>query len=115
MSTTVTCPLLSCPGNGYCRSEAAVAVLLTKRTVAKRVYATVVNAGNNTDGYKEQGEDASAVGVEEMDEREHELAAGIYVPGYQNKSILVICGPSACRAGASKQASGGFIRYGGLG
>lgn len=44
-------------GNGYCRSEAAVAVLLTKKSVAKRVYATVVNAGNNTDGYKEQGED----------------------------------------------------------
>lgn len=44
-------------GNGYCRSEAAVAVLLMKRSVAKRVYATVVNAGNNTDGYKEQGEE----------------------------------------------------------
>lgn len=90
------CPLLSCLGNGYCRSEAAVAVLLTKKTVAKRVYATVVNAGNNTDGYKEQGEDASVVGVEKMDEREHELTAGIYVPGYQNKSILAICAPSAC-------------------
>lgn len=46
------------PGDGYCRSEAAVAVLLTKRSVAKRVYATVLNAGNNTDGYKEQGEEA---------------------------------------------------------
>lgn len=44
-----------CSGNGYCRSEAAVAVLLTKKSVAKRVYATVLNAGNNTDGYKEQG------------------------------------------------------------
>lgn len=42
-------------GNGYCRSEAAVAVLLTKSSVAKRVYATVLNAGNNTDGHKEQG------------------------------------------------------------
>lgn len=42
-------------GNGYCRSEAAVAVLLTKKSMAKRIYATVVNAGNNTDGYKEQG------------------------------------------------------------
>lgn len=46
-----------CSGNGYCRSEAAVVVLLTKRSVAKRVYATVLNAGNNTDGYKEQGEE----------------------------------------------------------
>lgn len=42
-------------GNGYCRSEAAVAVLLTKKSMAKRIYATVLNAGNNTDGYKEQG------------------------------------------------------------
>lgn len=42
-------------GNGYCRSEAAVAVLLTKKSMAKRIYSTVLNAGNNTDGYKEQG------------------------------------------------------------
>ncbi|MEQ2176781.1 hypothetical protein GOODEAATRI_031599, partial [Goodea atripinnis] len=41
--------------NGYCRSEAAVAVLLTKLSATKRVYATIINAGNNTDGYKEQG------------------------------------------------------------
>lgn len=34
-----------------------MAVLLTKRPVAKRVYATVINAGNNTDGYKEQGKE----------------------------------------------------------
>lgn len=42
-------------GNGYCRSEAAVVVLLTKRSMAKRIYATIVNAGSNTDGFKEQG------------------------------------------------------------
>jgi len=30
--------------------------------MARRVYATVVNAGNNTDGYKEQGE-RSGVGI----------------------------------------------------
>lgn len=51
----------SLPGNGYCRSEAAVAVLLTKKSMAKRVYATVLNAGNNTDGYKEQGTARSAI------------------------------------------------------
>lgn len=34
-----------------------MAVLLTKRPVARRVYATVINAGNNTDGYKEQGKE----------------------------------------------------------
>ncbi|XP_060027688.1 fatty acid synthase [Erinaceus europaeus] len=42
-------------GNGYCRSEAAVVVLLTRKSLARRVYATILNAGTNTDGYKEQG------------------------------------------------------------
>ncbi|XP_030610501.1 LOW QUALITY PROTEIN: fatty acid synthase [Archocentrus centrarchus] len=55
LSPEGTCKSFDASGNGYCRSEAAVAVLLTKRLMAKRVYATVVNAGNNTDGYKEQG------------------------------------------------------------
>ncbi|KAM8836140.1 fatty acid synthase [Spinachia spinachia] len=55
LSPEGTCKSFDSSGNGYCRSEAAVAVLLTKRAAAKRVYATVVNAGNNTDGYKEQG------------------------------------------------------------
>nr|XP_006635198.2 PREDICTED: fatty acid synthase isoform X1 [Lepisosteus oculatus] len=50
-----TCKSFDASGDGYCRSEAAVAVLLTKRSMARRVYATVLNAGNNTDGYKEQG------------------------------------------------------------
>lgn len=55
LSPEGACKSFDSSGNGYCRSEAAVAVLLTKRSAAKRVYATVVNAGNNTDGYKEQG------------------------------------------------------------
>uniref|UniRef100_A0AAV2LIZ5 Fatty acid synthase n=1 Tax=Knipowitschia caucasica TaxID=637954 RepID=A0AAV2LIZ5_KNICA len=55
LSPEGTCKSFDASGNGYCRSEAAVAVLLTKRSVAKRMYATVVNAGNNTDGHKEQG------------------------------------------------------------
>ncbi|CAK6981202.1 fatty acid synthase [Scomber scombrus] len=55
LSPEGTCKSFDSSGNGYCRSEAAVAVLLMKRSVAKRVYATVLNAGNNTDGYKEQG------------------------------------------------------------
>ncbi|EHB09358.1 Fatty acid synthase [Heterocephalus glaber] len=42
-------------GSGYCRSEAVVAVLLTKKSLARRVYATILNAGTNTDGSKEQG------------------------------------------------------------
>ncbi|XP_068199679.1 fatty acid synthase [Antennarius striatus] len=55
LSPEGTCKSFDSSGNGYCRSEAAVAVLLTKRSVAKRVYATIINAGNNTDGFKEQG------------------------------------------------------------
>lgn len=55
LSPEGTCKSFDASGNGYCRSEAAVAVLLTKRLAARRVYATVINAGNNTDGYKEQG------------------------------------------------------------
>lgn len=44
-----------CTGNGYVRSEAVVVIFLQKASVAKRVYATVVNARTNTDGSKEQG------------------------------------------------------------
>ncbi|KAM6897707.1 fatty acid synthase [Xenentodon cancila] len=55
LSPDGTCKSFDSSGNGYCRSEAAVVVLLVKRSVAKRVYATVINAGNNTDGYKDQG------------------------------------------------------------
>ncbi|XP_060796063.1 fatty acid synthase isoform X1 [Neoarius graeffei] len=55
LSPDGACKSFDTSGNGYCRSEAAVAVLLTKKSMAKRVYATVLNAGNNTDGYKEQG------------------------------------------------------------
>ncbi|CAB1338338.1 unnamed protein product [Coregonus sp. 'balchen'] len=55
LSPEGTCKSFDSSGNGYCRSEAAVAVFLTRRSMAKRVYATVLNAGNNTDGYKEQG------------------------------------------------------------
>lgn len=42
-------------GNGYCRSEAVVMVLLQKSSDAKRIYSTVVHSGNNADGNKEQG------------------------------------------------------------
>uniref|UniRef100_A0A8C6P2E4 Fatty acid synthase n=1 Tax=Nothobranchius furzeri TaxID=105023 RepID=A0A8C6P2E4_NOTFU len=55
LSPEGTCKSFDSSGNGYCRSEAAVAVLLTKRSAARRVYATMINAGSNTDGYKEQG------------------------------------------------------------
>ncbi|NWW67096.1 FAS synthase, partial [Ifrita kowaldi] len=55
LSPDGACKAFDVSGNGYCRSEAAVVVLLTKRSMAKRIYATIVNAGINTDGFKEQG------------------------------------------------------------
>jgi acyl transferase domain-containing protein len=41
--------------NGYTRSEAVCVVFLQKAHNAKRVYATLVHAKTNCDGYKEQG------------------------------------------------------------
>ncbi|XP_053308944.1 fatty acid synthase [Spea bombifrons] len=55
LSPDGTCKSFDASGNGYCRSEAAVAILLTRKSFAKRIYSTIVNAGTNTDGYKEQG------------------------------------------------------------
>ncbi|XP_076049052.1 fatty acid synthase-like [Oratosquilla oratoria] len=42
-------------GNGYVRSEAVVVVFLQKAQEANRVYAQVVHARTNTDGYKTEG------------------------------------------------------------
>jgi len=42
-------------GDGYCRSEAIVAVYLQKKESSKRVYATLVHSKTNSDGYKDQG------------------------------------------------------------
>ncbi|KAM8991828.1 fatty acid synthase [Ara ararauna] len=55
LSPEGACKAFDASGNGYCRSEAVVAILLTKKSMAKRIYATIVNAGSNTDGFKEQG------------------------------------------------------------
>ncbi|NXF89098.1 FAS synthase, partial [Eubucco bourcierii] len=55
LSPDGACKAFDASGNGYCRSEAAVAIFLTKKSMAKRIYATIVNAGTNTDGFKEQG------------------------------------------------------------
>lgn len=41
--------------NGYCRSEAACVLYLQRRADAKRIYATIVHAKTNCDGYKEEG------------------------------------------------------------
>ncbi len=42
-------------GDGYVRSEGVVAVLLQKAKNAKRIYAHVLAAGSNCDGYKDEG------------------------------------------------------------
>ncbi|XP_046833002.1 fatty acid synthase-like [Vespa crabro] len=41
--------------DGYVRSEAVVVAFLQKRKNAKRIYATVIHAKTNCDGYKEPG------------------------------------------------------------
>uniref|UniRef100_F1N647 Fatty acid synthase n=1 Tax=Bos taurus TaxID=9913 RepID=F1N647_BOVIN len=55
LSPEGTCKSFDASGNGYCRAEAVMAILLTKKSLARRVYATILNAGTNTDGCKEKG------------------------------------------------------------
>lgn len=43
------------PANGYCRSETVAVAFLQKMKDSRRVYARVVHAKTNCDGYKEQG------------------------------------------------------------
>ncbi|XP_006825595.1 fatty acid synthase-like [Saccoglossus kowalevskii] len=49
------CKSFDIQGNGYCRSEGCVAILMMRSSNAKRVYSTVIHGGTNSDGYKEQG------------------------------------------------------------
>ncbi|NWR76452.1 FAS synthase, partial [Centropus unirufus] len=55
LSPMGACKSFDASGDGYCRSEAIVAMVLTKKSLAKRIYATIINAGTNSDGFKEQG------------------------------------------------------------
>ena len=55
LSPTGECRSLSDDANGYLRSEANVALVLQKRKVAKRVYATVLHTITGCDGYKAEG------------------------------------------------------------
>ena len=41
--------------NGYARAEAVVVILLQKKSFAKRIYATILNAKTNADGWKPEG------------------------------------------------------------
>ena len=44
--------------DGYCRSEAVVAIFIQKADVVKRNYATILETGSNSDGSKAEGEKA---------------------------------------------------------
>ncbi|XP_055874982.1 fatty acid synthase-like [Biomphalaria glabrata] len=50
-----TCKTFDASGDGYCRSEAIMAIYLQKTADCKRIYATVVHTKTNADGFKEQG------------------------------------------------------------
>ena len=49
------CKCLDESANGYAKGEAVVAILLQKKSMAKRIYATVVHTKTNNDGYEEMG------------------------------------------------------------
>lgn len=49
------CKYLDSSANGYVRSETCAVCILQKSSDAKRIYATVVHAKTNTDGYKDSG------------------------------------------------------------
>lgn len=55
LSSYGACKSFADEADGYCRSEGIVAVLLQKASIARRIYATVVHAKTNTDGYKANG------------------------------------------------------------
>ncbi|VDN95477.1 unnamed protein product [Brugia pahangi] len=55
LSDKGSCRSFDASGDGYCRTEAIAAILLQRQSAARRIYATVVHAKSNTDGYKEQG------------------------------------------------------------
>ena len=55
LSSEGKCKSFDSSGNGYVRSEGAVAIYLTKKHMCKRIYAHVVNSSTNSDGFKTQG------------------------------------------------------------
>ncbi|KAL3270433.1 hypothetical protein HHI36_020988 [Cryptolaemus montrouzieri] len=49
------CKSFDATGNGYARSEAVTCILMQKAKDSRRIYAKIVHAKTNCDGYKEQG------------------------------------------------------------
>ena len=55
LSVDGKCKYLDSAANGYVRSETCAVCILQKSSDARRIYATVVHAKTNTDGYKDSG------------------------------------------------------------
>ncbi|EDV19158.1 uncharacterized protein TRIADDRAFT_62374 [Trichoplax adhaerens] len=55
LSPEGACKSFDISGNGYCRSEGIVSLLLLKKSQAKRNYATVIHSKSASDGFKQQG------------------------------------------------------------
>jgi fatty acid synthase len=55
LSASGSCRSFDQSGDGYCRTEGVAAIIIQRKSVARRIYASVVHAKSNTDGYKEQG------------------------------------------------------------
>ncbi|KAK3090166.1 hypothetical protein FSP39_009679 [Pinctada imbricata] len=55
LSSEGRCRSFDAEGNGYCRSEGVIAILLQRKSAARRIYSTVIHSKTNSDGNKEQG------------------------------------------------------------
>ncbi|ESO84944.1 hypothetical protein LOTGIDRAFT_235996 [Lottia gigantea] len=55
LSPDGSCKSFDESGNGYCRSEAIVAIFLQKKSVARKILSSVIHSKTNSDGSKEQG------------------------------------------------------------
>ncbi|KAK9875963.1 hypothetical protein WA026_011065 [Henosepilachna vigintioctopunctata] len=55
LSPDGTCKSFDESGNGYCRAEAVTAIFLQKAKNSRRIYARLVHAKTNCDGFKEHG------------------------------------------------------------
>lgn len=49
------CKVFSTERDGYARAEAVISLLIQKKSVSRRVYATILGAMSNADGYKVEG------------------------------------------------------------
>uniref|UniRef100_A0A914DXV9 Fatty acid synthase n=1 Tax=Acrobeloides nanus TaxID=290746 RepID=A0A914DXV9_9BILA len=55
LSPAGSCRSFDESADGYCRTEGIAAILIQRKSAARRIYFTVVHAKSDTDGYKEEG------------------------------------------------------------